>query len=229
MRDKAKIALAQTPEGSMPLSDYGLDNYVAPNLSKLTLCGAPELAQAVAMNNAVLNLIFTSSWSDEVRTYFFNYIRRVSHGFYEYSMGRDALLAYIDDPEAKGNKVTVILRSMTHFEQAFISAGIAVETLARYMVASKSKQKKATLKEVMEEMYANTKMPLKKFVRVYNDVKHLGSQRGLKYCPFWITNAGIETSGTKIDWSAIRDTLQELNAISNSLLHPPSSASETGG
>ena len=211
----------------MPLSDYALDNFVAPDLSKLTLCGAPELAQdVVTMNNAVLNLIFTSSWSDEVRTYFFNYIRRVSHGFYEYSMGRTALLAYIDDPEAKGNKVTGILRSITHFEQVFISAGIAVETLARYMVASKPKQNKATLKVVMEEMYANTKMPLNKFVSVYNDVKHLGSQRGLKYCPFWLTNTGIETSGTKIDWSAIHDTLQELNAISNRLLYPPSSASE---
>ena len=52
----------------MPLSDYALDNFVAPDLSKLTICGAPELAQdAVSMNNAVLNLIFTSSWTDKVR------------------------------------------------------------------------------------------------------------------------------------------------------------------
>jgi hypothetical protein len=93
---------AQTPEGRMPLSDHALDNFVAPNLSKLTICGAPELAQdAVGMNNAVLNLIFTSSWSSQARTYFFNYIRRVTHSFYEYSMGRSALLAYIDDPQAK--------------------------------------------------------------------------------------------------------------------------------
>ena len=213
----------------MPLSNYALDNFVAPDLSKLTICGAPALAHdAVSMNNAVLNLIFTSSWPDNVRTYFFNYIRRVSHSFYEYSMGRAALLDYIDVPEARGNKVTGILRSMTHFEQVIIGAGIAVETLARYMAASRSKQNKATLKEVTKEMFANTAMPLSKFERAYNDVKHLGSQRGLKYCPLWITNAGIETSGTKIDWSAIHDTLQGLNTISNGLLHPPSSAREAG-
>jgi hypothetical protein len=52
---------------------------------------------------------------------------------------------------------------MTHFEQVIISAGIAVETLARYMVAIRSKQKKATLKEVTKEMYSTTDMPLAVF------------------------------------------------------------------
>ncbi len=112
--------------GSARLGDYTLDIFIAPKLSKLTECNAPDLSDLTDqwLNNFILNNIFNSNLPDEEKAYLLNFLRRVEAAFYEYNKARIALTEYITTDR---NIISPIFHALNHFETLFAQLHQAYE------------------------------------------------------------------------------------------------------
>jgi len=72
--------------GSARLSDSTLDIFIAPKLSKLTECNAPDLSDLTDqwLNKFILNKFLNLNLPDKEKAYLLNFLRRVEAAFYEY-------------------------------------------------------------------------------------------------------------------------------------------------
>jgi len=112
--------------GSARLSDYTLDIFIAPKLSKLTECNAPDLSDLTDqwLNNFILNNIFNLNLPDKEKAYLLNFLRRVEAAFYEYNKARNALTEYITTDR---NRILPIFHALNHFETLFAQLHQAYE------------------------------------------------------------------------------------------------------
>ena len=112
--------------GSAGLSDYTLDIFIAPKLSKLTECNAPDLSDLTDqwLDNFILNNIFKLNLPDKERAYLLNFFRRVEAVFYEYNKARNALTEYITTDR---NRISPIFHALNHFETLFAQLHQAYE------------------------------------------------------------------------------------------------------
>ena len=72
----------------MPFTNYALDKFFAQEISELSECNAPDLADHSAelgdlIHNFILNSIFTSPIKTEYKPYIFGIIRRVQMALVE--------------------------------------------------------------------------------------------------------------------------------------------------
>lgn len=112
--------------GSVRPSDYTLDIFIAPELSKLTECNAPDLSDLTDrwLNKFILNNIFNFNLQDKEKAYLLNFFRRVEAAFYEYNKARNALTEYITTDR---NIISPIFHALNHFETLFAQLHQAYE------------------------------------------------------------------------------------------------------
>jgi hypothetical protein len=112
----------------MPLSDYALDNFCAPELSKLTECGAPEIKDIpFDLGGAVLNFLLRVRYEEPVNRFAMNLVRRTNQAIFEYQHGRQLLFQYAADRKPGNRRIDLVLRSLCHFEQCILNLYMAVE------------------------------------------------------------------------------------------------------
>jgi hypothetical protein len=113
--------------GSARLSDYTLDIFIAPKLSKLTECSASDLSDLTDqwLDNFILNNIFKFDSPDTDKAYLLNFLRRVEAVFYEYNKARNALTEYITTDR---NRISPIFHALNHFETLFAQLHQAYES-----------------------------------------------------------------------------------------------------
>jgi hypothetical protein len=104
--------------GSVRLSDYTLDIFIAQKLSKLSECNASDLSDLTDqwLDNFILNNIFNLNLPDKEKAYLLNFLRRVEAVFYEYNKARNALTEYITTDH---NRISPIFHALNHFETLF--------------------------------------------------------------------------------------------------------------
>lgn len=100
----------------MPFTNYGLDKFVAQEISALSECKAPDLAEHFAevehwIPNFILNSIFRVPIEAKYKPYIFLIIRRVQMALVEYQNGRSVLLLYLN-----GSKENISL----YFQQGYL-------------------------------------------------------------------------------------------------------------
>lgn len=100
----------------MPLSNYALDKFVAPNLSKLIKNSTLDLSKYIKpwILNFILNSIFGIHVDDKNRQYIINFLRRVDGTFYEYQNGSALLDEYLKNRYVSISKY---YQAVLHFEQ----------------------------------------------------------------------------------------------------------------
>lgn len=184
----------------MPWSSYALDTFMAPKLSQLSSCGAPELATSnTQIAPFLLNSILGVKLPEPFHRLAFNFIRRVDQASHEYAQGRDYLLKYLQTQEPL--PISLYFQALTHFEQ----------TLAMlYQAAMFCKELTGTWP------YEQGDHSL--FDRInglYNASKHMHGRIAGPHFPadvtvaVWITNDGLECHDEAVTFHELHDALKE--------------------
>ncbi|MEG4988113.1 hypothetical protein QUB08_20400 [Microcoleus sp. BR0-C5] len=200
----------------MPFTHYALDKFFAQEISALSECNAPDLAEHFAeveplIDNFILNSIFTSPIKTEYKPYIFGIIRRVQMALVEYQNGRTLLLSYLN--ESKKN-TSLYFQALSYFE-------IAVTLLYQAYEFWRKLGKKIESKEtnLFEKGDGSS---LEKLNRLYNISKHLEPstipEGNLHHV--WISNNGICASGVTMSFTELADLVKEYVALANAFSNP---------
>lgn len=152
----------------MPFTNYALDNFFAQEISELSECNAPDLADNFAeveplIHNFILNSIFIfPTLKNEHKRYIFGILRRVQMALVEYQNGRTLLLLYLN--ESKKN-ISLYFQALSHFEIAVTLLYQAYDFLRK--LAKKIESKETNFFETGDGS------SLEKLNRLYNISKHL--------------------------------------------------------
>ena len=193
----------------MPFTTYGLDKFFAQEISALSECNAPDLAEHFAeveplIDNFILNSIFTSPIKTQYKPYIFGIIRRVQMALVEYQNGRTLLLLYLN--ESKKN-TSLYFQALSHFE-------IAVTQLYQAYDFWRQLGKKRESKET-NLFKTRDGSPLQKLNRLYNVSKHLQPstipEGNLHHV--WISNNGICANGVTMSFTELADLVKEYVAL----------------
>jgi len=194
--------------GSVRPSDYTLDIFIAPKLSKLTECNAPDLSDLTDqwLNNFILNNIFNLNLPDKEKAYLLNFFRRVEAAFYEYNKARNALTEYITTDR---NIISPYFQALNHFETLF------AQLYQAYLLLKSATELKLFEKDDNSE--------LNRVNKIYNVSKHMyerienGTLPEQGTCAVWITNNGIESTDAAITFVELKDILIELSKLANKI------------
>jgi hypothetical protein len=193
----------------MPFTTYGLDNFFAQEISALSECNAPDLADHFAeveplIDNFILNSIFTVPIKTEYKPYIFGIIRRVQMALVEYQNGRTLLLLYLN--ESKKN-TSLYFQALSHFEIAVTFLYQAYEFWRK--LGKKIESKETNLFEKGDGS------SLEKLNRLYNISKHLEAStipEGNLH-NVWISNNGICANGVTMSFTELADLVKEYVAL----------------
>lgn len=194
----------------MPLTNYSLDNFVAPHLSELTQNNAPELRmdqQDYWVRNFILNTLFGVRLLDPHRQYVYNFLRKVEAAFYEYGNARLLLEEYIIIGR---DAVSKYLTAVIHFESCQAQAYQAYMLVKNIIGQNKLFEK-------------NDGSTLDRLNKMYNLSKHVeakiakGELPGDSLLPVWITNNGIESSMVALTFNELIDLLKDLGEVAQKL------------
>ncbi|MEG5065132.1 hypothetical protein QUB33_16065 [Microcoleus sp. B3-A4] len=200
----------------MPFTHYALDNYFAQEISALSECNAPDLAEHFAeveplMDNFILNSIFTFPLKTEYKPYIFGIIRRVQMALVEYQNGRTLLLLYLNESQ---KNISLYFQALSHFE-------IAVTQLYQAYEFWRKLGKKIESKET-NLFKTGDGSSHEKLNRLYNISKHLEPstipEGNLHHV--WISNNGICASGVTISFTELAELVKEYVALANAFSNP---------
>jgi hypothetical protein len=204
----SKIELQVAP-GSMQMTDYFLDRFVAHKISLLSECGAVELPLETSwLSNFIRLSAFNVSLPAKKRAFAFNFLRRAEGTFSAYSVARKALSEYLSTPR---NTVSPYFRAILNFEVCLSQCYQGFEIL---MTASGEK-----LFEKTDE--GNF---LKKLNDMYNYSKHMNERIDTDAIPpeatigIWITNQGLESNLSSLTFKELGEILQTMRNIANTLI-----------
>ena len=194
--------------GSARLSDYTLDIFIAPKLSKLTECNAPDLSDLTDqwLDNFILNNFLNLNLPDKEKAYLLNFFRRVEAAFYEYNKARNALTEYITTDR---NRISPYFQALNHFETLF------AQLYQAYLLLKSATKLKLFKKDDNSE--------LDRVNKIYNVSKHMyerienGKLPEKGTCAIWITNNGIECNNAAITFVELKDILIELSKLANKI------------
>jgi len=186
-----------------------LDQFGAPELSKLSVCGAKELLKppdylSAAMFNYIVG-VFHPDMS--VRRLDLAFLRRMNAAYEDYGLGRENLRQYIEGVESAEHRLGKYLSALTHFEQCIGSVWQAAELFNRmeHRVLSKD-TKKLTLYKQGEES------DLERINTLNNVSKHFNAEQAEQSStPVWITNEGLKCANATLSFDELRENLLALS------------------
>lgn len=185
----------------MRWSSAVLDTYVAPELSKVTACSAPELAECPNYwGSFVLNSIFIIKLQDHVTVMMLNFLKRLMHAHREYRHGKEQLQAYVATlPET--DQINLYGKALFHFENCLTQTYLAV-----LCIEALSKMLKVPHLFVRKDGSDYDRM-----LKLYNRMKHydedvadaFAKQQPIsRVLPIWLTNDGMEgADGTRLSFA----------------------------
>lgn len=197
------------------LTDYALNNFVAPKLAQLTRNSAPEVVSQVQQSqnwipNFILNSMLRVNVSDENRKYIFNILRRVSNAINEYDNGRNMLESYLSE---KRETISKYLTAVLHFENSI------TQTYQACMLLK-------TMNKFEKLFEKGNGTILERVNTIYNNIKHLNQriEEGIIpegfTIPMWVTNFGLESPNAQLGFQEFASLLAELGTLADELSNP---------
>ena len=168
-----------------------LDRFVAPELSKLKNCSAPEIPEppdyraAYFLNNA---LVYATP--DDGRLLEVTFLRRWTIAVREYRSGREHLLKFVFDLQRTNNQTGIFLTALAHFESCAINTYLALMAVAGMMRLTHG----AEYQKPFEKMDGSA---AERLHAIYTEIKHFHSRveegRPLTDpAPVWIVDDGLK-------------------------------------
>lgn len=104
-----------------------LDRFVAPELSKLTVCSAPEIPEPPDyFPSYFLNNVFNFTLPEDAHPGLVTFLRRWTVAVREYRAGRDHLSRFVFDLPRTNNQTSLFLTALAHFEHSVTNAYLAL-------------------------------------------------------------------------------------------------------
>jgi hypothetical protein len=191
------------------LSNYVLDTFVAPRISVLTECGAPDLPiqESVVPQFQLNALLQHIQLNPQGRSYWLNIIRRAEAAWSAYGEARKALLEYLSN-----RKLASYFRALAFFEMCVSQIWQAHELLRKATGADAFARGDQSVLERLHDMY--------------NDVKHMEERihegKLENTASIWITNIGLESTSvpTGLSFAELVYILQEMRKLAETLAVP---------
>jgi len=105
----------------MPFTDYAIDNFISPDLSKLTECNAIEIASRFPpvislASKFYLNAMFGHRIAADGRRFCYLFLRRAEGAFIDYEQARLALVEFIAGMQDGSRRLLPYFRALHFFE-----------------------------------------------------------------------------------------------------------------
>jgi len=199
----------------MVLSNYSMDTFIAPKMSKLTKIMAPDLHSCTKeygnwVGNFILNTIFRVRIIERNRQLDLYFLKKVEGAFQEYHEGRNFLENYIKN---RNKAISSYFHSLRHFETAMLLAYHAFETIRTMIQKNLFTQKNGSSLQRLNQLQNLSKHANKELSR--SDIS------GELNISIWLTNEGIECHDTKLSFSEFSSLLIELAKSAEVISNPP--------
>lgn len=201
--EKERIDLSMNPQTAR-YSGYVLDNFGAPHLSELTICGAPSLDPAPNhLGSFILTTVLVKSMPDQQRRILFMLGRRILNAIYEYNVARSFLLEYVQKLPLTNNHFLRALDATTHFEQCIASAAQADLMFDRLVSSLDFQQQLGDARsENIRKLWNRSK-------HFDEDLAKLKAKVELS-APVWLTNTGLVSTAAALTFEELRSFLCDL-------------------
>ena len=195
----------------MPLSAYALDNFIAPKLSLLNVCNAPDVAELPNYHGSlVLNQMLFSIYAEPVKVLLLNFVRRLDAAIGEYRSGRDYLMQYLSTlPDHR--ELDKHNRALAHFEDCIINGYIAIVCLNGLGTHFRRSDPSAPAVFIPGDGSDYDRLR-----KLNNRIKHFdedvekavaSGSAATPLAPVWITNDGLEASTASLSFIELADIL----------------------
>ncbi len=198
----------------MPLTNWALDKYVAPDLSKLTECNAIDMTgfddqceDWVA--NFVLNSMLRVDVQAPYRAYTFVLLRRAEMAFVEHENARIALQQYVSGGRGA---ITLYLRAVFHFESFVAQSYQALEVIRKWTGEDLFENRDGSVLDRLNLIYGRSKHADKAIAA--------GQLPPDATMPVWLTNDGLQADSALLTYDDMADVLKELSSIAGQLSCP---------
>jgi hypothetical protein len=192
----------------MQWSAFVLDTLLAPKLSELTRCGAPELPDFPNYRfSLILNQLFSGiQYRDYTRILLNGFIGRLAEATKEYQAARICLDRYVSRlPEH--DRLGEYWKSLMHFEVVVLRLHLAITCLggAVQSVGIDS----PIFKRGDTSDYDRLRLINNRIKHFDEDIQEaLSKKRAVPITPLWITNDGIESSEAKLTFLELVEILK---------------------
>jgi hypothetical protein len=168
-----------------------LDRLVAPELSKLTVCSAPDIPEPPDyFASYFLNNALNFPLPEEMHPVLVTFLRRWSVAVREYRAGREHLSKFVVDLPRTNNQTSLFLSALAHFEHSVANAYLALMALG---VVSRVFGGKGSAKPFVKDDGTHAW----RLNELTNAIKHFDEQvenhGHVAYpAPVWLTNVGLK-------------------------------------
>lgn len=215
-RRSTVLIMAKEPDGvdmGAPMvtewSDYALDKFVAPEMSKFTAASIPDVSKyqdnrEFWVRHFFLSTVTRATPSDPIRQYMANFLRRTEMAFQEYELARGRTVQYLETPRGRG--VSHYMAAIGHWE-VFLGQAWHATLLLTYMAgldASKDiyKQEDGSIEQRMNFLYNRSKHAEKS---INNDFYPKDGTLCL-----WLCNDGLKVVGSHLTFNEMAEVLGDL-------------------
>jgi hypothetical protein len=196
------------------LSNYALDKFVAPKLSKLTECNIRDMSNYSSQSDHWVSNFVLKSISPPVapktRQYAFFFLRRAEAAFREYDSARGASYDYLSEER---ERVSVYFKALFHFETCIAQMWQAYDQTMSF--GESITGEKALFYEPRDgSVY-------ERLNKLYNYSRYAGDNTPEdSTVPVWLTNTGIEAKENSISFAELADLLSEIGDYADTISNP---------
>jgi hypothetical protein len=192
----------------MQYSDHVLNTLIAPKLSGLTRCDAPEVPAlpnylwSLRMNQ----LLGSTKYKEAVKVLVANFIGRLGTAIGEYRLGRAQLLRYVENLP-QHSQLASHQRAVSHFETCILHANIAIvclNGLGKVLRVGRGVYVRGDGSDYDRLRCLNNR--IKHFDE---DVENATQENASSFpiAPLWITNEALEAASSRLLFSELADIL----------------------
>lgn len=200
-----------------------LNWFIAPGISELTACDAPDISakhpQASHwLANHFLNSVLRGSFKNKYRQYALNLIFRAQTAFAEYHDARSLTVEFLGKGRPDYPASRTYFRAIARWEACFLNLQIFIDVL--------NKLKRELNDQPVFKDCDGT--PEQRAYEMANTVKHWGADVSANRhsesdtIPLWITNLGLQTHLHQITYSELAALISEAAKIAEELQDPMS-------
>lgn len=213
-----------TDARSMQMASYNtdlLDRYVAPGISKLTACRAPDISgkhpQAPHwLANHFLNSVFRGNFRSRFRQYAFNQLFRAQVAYADYQEARVLTEEFLTRGKPDHPAIGRYFLALARWESCLLNLQIFIDVMNRM---------KKELKD--EPVFTNDDgTPEQRAYAIANKIKHFGSDVSADKhdendtVPMWLTNIGLCTRTSELKFEELANLVSEAATVADELQDP---------
>ena len=198
--DRGKISLS----GTLYPTDYTLDNFVSQELSKLTTCNVNELTSRFPQSthwigNFTLNSRYGRPVNMDARKFCLAFLRRAEAAFFNYELGRQALIEFEESVKQGGPKKTsVYFRALHFFETCLATHWQALKLFEKLSNEQPFQQGDGSSTEKLNQIHNKSKH--------YNPAELPSGQLHA----VWITNEGLNIQNVCLTFAELEELMVDL-------------------